>query len=188
MISNKISIFGDYNPGGKLSVTFPKTIGQVEFNFPYKLGSHNSQGEEGPNGFGKTQVNGALYPFGYGLSYTTFSYSDLKVTPTKLNSQAEINVLVNVTNTGKRAGDEVVQLYTSDKTASVVTYDFVLRGFERVPLQAGETKTVHFTLQPSDLMLLDKNMKWTVESGDFEIKVEASSEDIRLKQTITIFT
>lgn len=180
------TLFGDYNPGGKLSVTFPKAIGQIEFNFPFKLGSHNSQGKEGPNGFGNTLVNGALYPFGYGLSYTTFSYSDLKVTPTKLNSQAEINVSVNVTNTGKRVGDEVVQLYISDKYASVVTYDSVLRGFERVPLQAGETKTVHFTLKPSDLMLLDKNMKWTVEPGDFEIKIGASSEDIKLKETITI--
>lgn len=180
------TLFGDYNPGGKLSVTFPKAIGQIEFNFPFKLGSHNSQGNEGPNGFGNTLVNGALYPFGYGLSYTTFSYSDLKVTPTKLNSQAEINVSVKVTNTGKRAGDEVVQLYISDKNASVVTYNSVLRGFERVPLQAGETKIVHFTLKPADLMLLDKNMKWTVEPGDFEIKVGTSSEDIKLKETITI--
>ncbi|MGQ7947543.1 glycoside hydrolase family 3 N-terminal domain-containing protein [Flavobacterium sp. WC2509] len=180
------TLFGDYNPGGKLSVTFPKTTGQIELNFPFKLGSHNTQGKEGPNGFGNTLVNGALYPFGYGLSYTTFSYSDLKVTPTKLNSQAEINVSVNVTNTGKRAGDEIVQLYISDKNASVVTYDSVLRGFERVPLQAGEIKTVHFTLKPEDLMLLDKNMKWTVEPGDFEIKIGASSEDIKLKETITV--
>jgi beta-glucosidase len=77
-------------------------------------------------------------------------------------------------------------LYISDKNASVVTYDSVLRGFERVPLQAGETKTVQFTLKPADLMLLDKNMKWTVEPGDFEIKIGASSEDIKLKETITI--
>ncbi len=180
------TLFGDYNPGGKLSVTFPKTIGQIEFNFPYKLGSHNTQGKEGPNGFGNTRVNGALYPFGHGLSYTTFGYSDLKVSPTKLNSQAEIKVSVNVTNIGKRAGDEVVQLYISDKIATVVTYDSVLRGFERVTLQPGETKTVHFTLHPSDLMLLDKNMKWTVEPGDFEIKIGASSEDIKLKEVITI--
>ena len=180
------TLFGDYNPGGKLTVTFPKAIGQIEFNFPYKLGSHNTQGKEGPNGFGNTRVNGALYPFGFGLSYTTFGYSDLKITPTKLNSQAEIKVSVNVTNTGKRTGDEVVQLYISDKLASVVTYDSVLRGFERVTLKAGETKTVNFTLQPSDLILLDKNMKWTVEPGDFEIKIGASSEDIKLKEVITI--
>ncbi len=180
------TLFGDYNPGGKLTVTFPKSIGQIEFNFPYKLGSHASQGKEGPNGFGNTRVNGALYPFGHGLSYTTFGYSNLKITPTKLNSQAEINVSLNVTNTGKRSGDEVVQLYISDKNASVVTYDSVLRGFERVSLQAGETKTVSFTLHPSDLMLLDKNMKWTVEPGDFEIKIGTSSEDIKLKEIVTI--
>ena len=180
------TLFGDFNPGGKLTVTFPKSMGQIELNFPYKLGSHNTQGNEGPNGYGKTSVNGALYPFGFGLSYTTFGYSDLKTTPTKLNSQADINVSVNVTNTGKRAGDEVVQLYISDKIASVVTYDSVLRGFERVTLQPGETKTVHFTLHPSDLMLLDKNMKWAVEPGDFEIKIGASSEDIKLKEVVTI--
>ncbi|AOW08795.1 glycoside hydrolase family 3 N-terminal domain-containing protein [Flavobacterium gilvum] len=181
------TLFGDYNPGGKLSVTFPKSTGQIEFNFPFKLASQGAQGgEEGPNGYGKTLVNGALYPFGYGLSYTTFSYSDLKVSPTKLNSQAEIKVSVNVTNTGKRSGDEVVQLYISDKYSSVVTYDSVLRGFERITLKPGETKTVNFTLQPSDLMLLDKNMKWTVEPGDFEIKIGSSSEDIKLKELITI--
>ena len=80
----------------------------------------------------------------------------------------------------------MVQLYISDKIASVVTYDSVLRGFERVTLQPGETKTVHFTLHPSDLMLLDKNMKWAVEPGDFEIKIGASSEDIKLKEVVTI--
>jgi beta-glucosidase len=161
-------------------------MGQIELNFPFKLGSHNTQGQEGPNGFGKTRVNGALYPFGYGLSYTTFGYSDLKVTPTSLNSQGNINVAVNVTNTGSRLGDEVVQLYLSDKNASVVTYDSVLRGFERITLKPGETKTVHFVLTPDDLKLLDKNMKWKVESGDFEIKIGSSSEDIKLKETITI--
>lgn len=180
------TLFGDYNPGGKLSVTFPKAVGQIEFNFPYKLGSHASQGKEGPNGFGNTRVNGALYPFGYGLSYTSFGYSDLKVSPSQLNSQSEIKVSVDVSNTGKITGDEVVQLYLSDKYASVVTYDSVLRGFERVTLKPGETKTVHFTLEPSDLMLLDKNMKWMVEPGDFEIKIGSSSEDIKLKQTVTI--
>jgi beta-glucosidase len=180
------TLFGDYNPGGKLTVTFPKSIGQIELNFPFKLGSHNTQGQEGPNGFGKTRVNGALYPFGYGLSYTTFSYSDLKITPNSLNSQGNINVSVNITNTGTRLGDEVVQLYISDKTASVVTYDSVLRGFERKTLKPGETKTVHFVLTPDDLKLLDKNMKWKVEPGDFEIKIGSSSEDIKLKQIITI--
>lgn len=180
------TLFGDYNPGGKLTVTFPKTMGQIELNFPFKLGSHATQGQEGPNGFGKTRVNGALYPFGYGLSYTTFAYSDLKVTPRSLNSQGDIKVSVNITNTGSRLGDEVVQLYISDKNASVVTYDSVLRGFERITLKSGETKTVHFVLTPDDLKLLDKNMKWKVEPGDFEIKIGSSSEDIKLKETITI--
>lgn len=90
-----------------------------------------------------------------------------------------------MTNTGKRAGDEVVQLYVRDKVSSVITYDSQLRGFERVSLQPGETKEVVFTLKPEDLQLLDRNMKWTVEPGDFEILIGASSQDIRLKETIT---
>ena len=92
---------------------------------------------------------------------------------------------MKVTNTGKRAGDEVVQLYVRDKVSSVITYDSQLRGFERVSLQPGETKEVVFTLKPEDLQLLDRNMKWTVEPGDFEILIGASSQDIRLKETIT---
>ncbi|MGN0228312.1 MAG: glycoside hydrolase family 3 N-terminal domain-containing protein [Muribaculaceae bacterium] len=180
------TIFGDYNPGGKLPITFPKTTGQIEYNFPFKPGAHEEQASVGPNGSGKTSVYGALYPFGYGLSYTTFEYSALKVTPTKGHTQATIEVSVDVTNTGKRAGDEVVQLYIKDLVSSVTTYVSQLRGFERVHLAPGETKTVHFTLQPNDLELLDINMNWTVEPGDFKVLIGSSSEDIRLEQLFTL--
>ena len=91
-----------------------------------------------------------------------------------------------VTNTGDRRGDEVVQLYISDKFSSVVTYESVLRGFERVTLEPGETKTVSFEITPSHLELLDSNMNWTVEPGEFEIRIGASSEDIRLKETVRL--
>lgn len=90
-----------------------------------------------------------------------------------------------MTNTGKRAGDEVVQLYVRDKVSSVVTYDSQLRGFERVSLQPGETRQVTFSLKPEDLQILDRNMNWTVEPGEFEVMIGASSQDIRLKKTIT---
>ncbi|MDB5014586.1 MAG: glycosyl hydrolase family 3, partial [Daejeonella sp.] len=179
-------LFGDYNPGGKLPVTFPKTTGQIELNFPYKKGSHNGQPGDGPNGFGNTAVVGALYPFGYGLSYTTFKYANLVVSPKIQNSQGTIEVAVDVTNTGTIKGDEIVQLYLSDLVSSVTTYESVLRGFERTSLLPGETKTIKFTLHPDDLALLDKNMNWTVEPGMFEIKIGSSSEDIRLKQEIEI--
>jgi len=180
------TLFGEYNPGGKLPITFPKTMGQIELNFPYKPGSHAGQPGDGPNGYGRTAVNGPLYPFGYGLSYTTFGYANLAVTPDTQKPQGDIQVSVDVTNTGARLGDEVVQLYLRDKVSSVTTYVSQLRGFERVTLKPGETKTLHFTLHPDDLALLDKDMNWTVEPGEFEVLIGASSEDIKLKKTFTI--
>jgi beta-glucosidase len=180
------AIFGDYNPGGKLPVTFPKTLGQIELNFPYKKGSHNGQPGDGPNGYGKTAVVGALYPFGYGLSYTTFGYSNLNVSPATQNNQGDIEVSLNITNSGDRKGDEVVQLYVQDIVSSVTTYESVLRGFERVQLAAGETKHLTFILHPDDLAIFDKDMNWTVESGAFKVMLGSSSEDIRLTKEFNI--
>ncbi|AMR33837.1 glycosyl hydrolase [Mucilaginibacter sp. PAMC 26640] len=178
------TLFGDNNPGGKLAITFPKTTGQIEFNFPFKPNAQAGQG--GQNSWGKTSVNGALYPFGYGLSYTKFEYSNLVVSPEKENAQGDVTVTVDITNTGLRKGDEVVQLYLKDNISSVTTYEFDLRGFERVALNPGEKKTVQFTLHPDDLALLDKNMNWTVEPGKFTVMIGASSEDIRLKREFTV--
>jgi len=178
------TIFGDNNPGGKLSITFPKTVGQIEFNFPFKPGSQDPQG--GKNGWGKTSVNGALYPFGYGLSYTTFAYSNLQVSPETEHQQGDVEVTVDVANTGQRQGDDVVELYLKQEYSDVTTYEYDLRGFERVPLAPGEKKTVHFTLHPDDLAILDKNMNWTVEPGKFEVMIGNSSEDIKLKKEFEV--
>jgi beta-glucosidase len=178
------TLFGDNNPGGKLPITFPKTTGQIEFNFPFKPNSQAGQG--GQNSWGHTSVNGALYPFGYGLSYTKFEYSNLQVSPEKGQSQGDVTVTVDVTNTGQRQGDDVVQLYLKDDVSSVTTYEYDLRGFERVNLKPGEKKTVTFTLHPDDLALLDKNMNWTVEPGTFQIWIGSSSQDIKLKKGFTI--
>jgi len=178
------TLFGDNNPGGKLPITFPKTVGQIEFNFPFKPGSQAPQG--GPNSWGKTSVNGALYPFGYGLSYTTFEYSNLQVSPQSENAQGDIDVTVDVTNTGQRKGDDVVELYLKQEISSVTTYEYDLRGFERVPLNPGEKKTVHFTLHPDDLAILDKNMNWTVEPGKFMVMIGHSSEDLNLKKEFEV--
>jgi beta-glucosidase len=180
------TLFGDYNPGGKLSVTFPKSVGQIPLNFPYKPGSQAGQPGAGPNGYGNTRVLGPLYPFGYGLSYTSFEYSDLVISRTSLKAQANIEVSFKIKNTGKREGDEVVQMYLKDKVSSVTTYESMLRGFDRVHLKPNETKTIHFTLTPSDLELLDIDMNWTVEPGDFEVLIGASSVDIKLKETFTV--
>ena len=177
------TLFGEINPSGRLTVTFPKAVGQIEYNFPFKKGAHGRQNEIGdPNGSGVTRVIGALYPFGYGLSYTTFGYGDLEVSVT----DETVIASVNVTNTGKRAGAEVVQLYVRDLYASVVTYDSVLRGFEKVWLEPGETKRVVFELKREAFQILGRDMKWVVEPGDFEIRVGASSEDIRARKVIRL--
>jgi beta-glucosidase len=165
-------LFGDYNPGGKLTMTFPKTVGQIPFNFPTKP---NAQWEGE-----KTRVNGALYYFGYGLSYTTFAYSNLKLTPSKPKTTENVTLSLDVQNTGTRAGDEVVQLYTRDLVSSVTTYEKNLRGFERVSLQPGEKKTLTFTLTPADLSLWDRSMHFVEEPGVFRVMIGSSSEDIRL--------
>lgn len=180
------TLFGDYNPGGRLPVTFPKTTGQLEFNFPFKPASQDGQYFSGPNGSGSTRVNGALYPFGFGLSYTTFAYSDLQIRQETKHTQSPVTVSVAVANTGERAGDEVVQLYVRDVSASVIPYDSQLRGFERIHLQPGEKRTVTFTLLPEDLEILDRHMEWTVEPGKFEVLIGASSEDIRQKGSFVV--
>jgi beta-glucosidase len=178
------TLFGDNNPGGKLSITFPKTVGQIEMNFPFKPSSQAPQ--SGNNGWGHTSVDGSLYPFGYGLSYTTFDYSNLQVSPESEKGQADVEVTVDVTNTGTRKGDDVVELYLKQELSDVTVYDYDLRGFERVNLAPGEKKTVHFTLHPDDLAVLDKDMNWTVEKGKFKVMIGRSSEDLVLKKEFTV--
>lgn len=133
-----------------------------------------------------SRVNGPLYPFGYGLSYTTFEYSDITVHPAVITPNQEVTVKCKITNTGKRAGDEVAQLYVRDLLSSVTTYEKKLCGFERVGLEPGETKEVTFILHPRELQLYNKENQWVVEPGDFKIMVGASSEDIRLNERIRV--
>lgn len=179
-------LFGDYNPGGKLSVTFPRSVGQIPFNFPtLPSAQSDSWGANGPRSH-RARVNGALYPLGYGLSYTTFEYSDLELSDSLITPHQTLTAYVTVTNTGKVAGDEVIQLYIRDHFASVMTYEKVLRGFERVPLQPGESKRVEFKIYPRDLEILDINYNWTVEPGDFTLMIGASSEDIKLRKDFTV--
>lgn len=179
-------LFGDYNPGGKLTVTFPKTVGQIPFNFPAKPASQVDGGKNpGPDG-NMSRVNGALYPFGYGLSYTTFEYSDIQLTPKVITPNETATVTLKVTNTGDMSGDEVVQLYTHDVLSSVTTYEKNLAGFERVHLQPGETKEVKFNIDRKHLELLDADMKWVVEPGEFVVMAGSSSEDIRQTTVLNV--
>lgn len=164
-------LFGDYNPGGKLPVTIPKTVGQIPFAFPFKPGSDSK---------GNVRVDGALFPFGFGLSYTTFEYKNLKIEHAVIGSQAENRINCTIKNTGNVAGDEVVQLYIRDDYSSLTTYVKVLRGFERLHLLPGEEKELAFTLTPQDLGLWNKENHFVVEPGTFTVMLGSSSNDIRL--------
>lgn len=179
-------LFGEYNPGGKLTVTFPKHVGQIPFNFPYKPAANVDGGIIPGLEGNQSRVNGALYNFGYGLSYTTFEYSNLNIEPNIVTDKEPFTVSFDITNTGNREGDEVAQLYIRDIVSTVTTYELNLRGFDRVPLQAGETKRVSLKVQPKDLSLIDLNMNRVIEPGDFDIMVGASSTDIRLKSLVTV--
>lgn len=173
-------IFGDYNPGGKLPVTFPRSVGQLPFNFPFKPGAHAIQGKkDDPNGFGQASIEGALYPYGFGLSYTQFAYADLTVTPAT-TVEGEVTVTCAITNRGARAGDEVPQLYFRQVVSSVTTYELSLVGFERVSLAPGETKTVTFKFPARELALINRAGQRVVEPGEFLIHVGSSSADLRL--------
>ncbi len=164
-------LFGDYNPGGKLPVTFPKTVGQIPFAFPFKPGSDSK---------GNVRVDGSLFPFGYGLSYTTFEYDNLFIEHPVIGPQSVNKISCTIRNSGKVAGDEVVQLYIRDDYSSVTTYVKMLRGFERIHLLPGEEKCVSFTLTPQDLGLWNKDNQFVVEPGSFTVMLGSSSEDIRL--------
>ena len=172
------TLFGEYNPGGKLPITFPKSVGQIPLNFPYMPASQ-SYFPDDPKAFAR--VTGPLYPFGYGLSYTQFQFSDLKVSPLKQNSGGSVIVSLDVKNTGKLKGDEVVQLYIHEKVTPVIVPVSELRGFKRITLEPGQTKKIIFKLAPEDLQLLNQNMEWEVVPGTFEVMIGSSSVDIKLK-------
>lgn len=178
-------LFGEYNPSGKLTCTFPRTVGQIPFNFPCKPNSQiGGNSKPGPDG-AQSRINTALYSFGYGLSYTTFEYSGLEISAFE-DGDYPVRVSVQVTNTGERDGDEIVQVYIRDVLSSVTTYEKRLAGFGRVRLKAGESKTVEFELRRDAFELIDRDWNRVIEPGDFRIMVGASSEDIRLEGVVTI--
>jgi beta-glucosidase len=173
-------LFGDINPGGHLPITIPRHVGQSPVYYNFKP----SKAYWIKEGWGERYVDmpaTPLYPFGYGLSYTQFEYSNLRIDPPDSGPAGTVRVSVDVKNVGARAGDEVVQLYIHDVVGTVSTPVKQLRGFRRLSLQPGETKTADFVLGPEDLSLLNRDMHWVVELGAFEVMVGSSSEDIRLK-------
>lgn len=170
-------LLGDINPAGRLPVTFPRSVGQIPLNFPARPGSQARD---------PGMVTGPLFPFGHGLSYTTFRYANLHISPDRQMAEGVVTVSCEVTNTGQRTGDEVVQLYLRDDYSSVITFDKVLRGFQRLALAPGETQKVRFTLKPRDLAVPRPDGSWSVEPGRFTVTLGASSVDTRLTGTFVI--
>ncbi len=172
-------LFGDYNPAGRLPITFPLHEGQLPLVYNHK-----------PTGRGDDYNNLSglpLFPFGFGLSYTQFEYGNLKLAKNRIGIADSTTVSFTIKNTGARDGDEVVQLYIQDILASVVRPVIELKGFQRVYLKAGETKTVSFFLTPEMLSMLDVHLNQVVEPGDFKVMVGGSSTDIRLKEVLTVY-
>jgi beta-glucosidase len=171
-------LFGDYNPAGRLPITFPVFEGQLPLSYNHK-----------PTGRGDDYLDLTgmpLFPFGFGLSYTTFEYSNLVIAPAEMAANGTATVRCTVRNSGAAAGDEVVQLYIRDVLGSVARPVMELKGFERIHLRSGESRDVTFTLGPQHLRMLDVNRRWIVEPGVFRVMVGASSKDIRLRGQLVV--
>ncbi len=175
-------LFGAVNPSGKLSATFPQNLGQVPIYYAYK-----NTGRPLPQGgwFQKFRSNyldvsnEPLYPFGYGLSYTTFSYGDLKLSDTTLRGAQTLTASITVSNTGNKDGKEVVQLYIRDVVGSITRPVKELKGFQKIDLKAGETKTVTFNITPNDLKFYNYDLKYDWEPGEFVIMIGGNSRDVK---------
>lgn len=176
-------LFGDYNPSGKLPMTFPREVGQVPIYYNHFSTGRPAKDENSTN-YVSAYIdlkNSPKFPFGYGLSYTTFDYSGLKLSSTKIKSNETIKVSFQLKNTGKVAGEEVVQLYLKDKFGSVVRPVLELKDFQKLKLNAGESKTIEFTIDKEKLSFYNNKLEWVAEPGDFEVMIGASSADIKLK-------
>jgi len=168
-------LFGDVNPGGKLPVTFPRSVGQIPIYYNHRnTGRPNDDKDPYTTGYIDESIK-PLCPFGHGLSYTTFSYSNLRVDAEEIPADGSLRVQVDVSNTGKRTGDEVVQLYIRDVVGSTARPVRELKGFERITLKPGEKRSVSFTLGPDELATFGIDGRWSVEPGDFEVFVGGSS-------------
>ena len=171
-------LFGDYNPAGRLPVTFPLSEAQLPLVYNHK-----------PTGRGDDYNNMSglpVFPFGYGLSYTNFSYSNMQLDKKQITTKESVNVHCSVTNTGSREGYEVVQLYIRDLLSSVARPVLELKGFQRIHLQVGETKNISFTIMPEMLQMLNEKMQTVVEPGDFRIMIGASSREMWLKEVLKV--
>lgn len=172
------ALFGDFNPAGRLPITYPVHESQLPLVYNHKP---TGRGDDYNNLSGEP-----LFPFGFGLSYTTFEYTDLKLSKKEIKSTEKITASFTLQNTGALDGDEVVQLYIRDMLASVARPVLELKGFQRIRLKAGETKAVSFEITPEMLQMLNAEMKTVIEPGDFRIMIGASSRELRLKETLSV--
>jgi beta-glucosidase len=169
-------LFGDYNPGGKLPITVPRSVGQLPIYYYQKPSARLDYVDS---------TSSPLYPFGWGLSYSTFKYGKIVLSPDTIGTEGKTKVSVDVTNTGAIRGDEVVQLYIRDEVSSITRPVKELRGFRRITLDPGKTQTVEFTLGPEELSFLNRDMRRVVEPGTFKIMVGGNSVDL-IEATLTV--
>jgi beta-glucosidase len=169
------ALFGDHNPGGKLPISIPRSVGHLPAFYNYKPSARR--------GYLWDDV-APLYPFGFGLSYTTFAFKNVRLTKSKIKRNASAQVLVDVTNTGQRQGTEVVQMYIRDRISSVTRPIKELKGFKKVSLEPGQTQAVALDITPESLAFYDVNMKYVVEPGDFDVLVGNSSRDEDLQKVV----
>jgi beta-glucosidase len=180
-------VFGDYNPSGRLAITVPRSVGQLPAYYNYKPSKSYWIDGGWTHDKGYVDMPGTpLYPFGYGLSYTHFQYSNIRVDPPHIGTEGNAHVSVDVENSGKRTGVETVQLFLHERFAPVSTPVKQLRGFERVAIEPGQKKTVSFTLTPEDLKLLDRDMRWIVAPGTFDVMIGKSSAEIAMQGTLEV--
>ena len=175
-------LFGDVNPSGKLTMTFPKNVGQIPLFYNHKNTGRPLQEGKWFEKFRSSYLdvdNEPLYPFGYGLSYTTFQYSDIALSASAMGQDGSITAAVTVTNTGKRDGAKVVQLYIRDLVGSITRPVKELKGFEKIFLKAGESKTVTFKITPELLRFYDYDLKQVAEPGDFDVMIGGDSRNVR---------
>jgi beta-glucosidase len=180
-------LFGDYNPTGRLAITIPRSSGQLPAYYNYKPFKDYWMHRGWTNDGGYVDMPATpLYSFGYGLSYTEFKFSDLRIDPVQIYQGVAVKVTVDIQNIGKRAGNETVQMYLHERYAPVSLPVKQLRGFEQVALNPGETKTITLTIRPEDLMLLDRDMRWRVAPGIFDVMIAKSAENVVLKDSFEV--
>ncbi|HEX7585168.1 MAG TPA: beta-glucosidase BglX [Prolixibacteraceae bacterium] len=181
-------LFGDYNPSAKLPISFPLSVGQIPIYYSHFNTGRPATSDANHN-YNSSYNDLSIFPkyeFGYGLSYTTFQYSNLQLSKRKINSNEQLEVLVTVTNTGKFDGEEIVQLYLRDKVGSIVRPVRELKDFKKIKLNIGESKTIKFVIDKEKLSFYNQKLEWVAEPGDFELMIGSSSKDIKLSDSFEL--